>query len=277
MSEPPDLRKVEIDGRAVAYREAGEGPAVLLVHGWPTSSYLWRDVIPPIAERNRAIAIDLPGFGGSDKPLQTRYGFELFEAALSGLLERLGVDRVALAVHDLGGPVGVHWTLGNRDRVTKLALLNTLVYPEFSEAVQQFIQMCADPELREQITSPEGLEAGMRLGLGDPSGLTAESLAAVRAPFTTPDARRALADAGIGLQIEGFAEIAARLSELQIPVRAIYGEQDRILPDVADTIARVKRDLPQAEVTSLPDAGHFCQEEAGEAIGRMLAEFFART
>jgi len=269
-----EIQEVEVDGRTVAYREAGSGPAVLLIHGWPTSSYLWRDAIAAIGERNRAIAIDLPGFGGSDKPLQTRYGFELFEAAIDGLLQRLEVERVGLAVHDLGGPVGVHWTLGNRDRVTKLALLNTLVYPEFSAAVQQFLHMCTDPELREQLTSPEGLEAGMRLGLADQERLTEESLAAVREPFQTTDARRALADAGIGLDPAGFVEIAEHLSELQIPVTVVYGEQDRILPDVAETMARVKRDLPQAKVTSLPDAGHFCQEEAGVQIGRQLAEFF---
>lgn len=270
-----ELNQVEIEGRTIAYREVGSGPAVLLLHGWPTSSYLWRDAITAIGERNRAIALDLPGFGGSDKPLDTRYDFELFEAAIDGLLESLDIDRVGLTVHDLGGPVGVHWALRNRDRVTKLALLNTLVYPEFSPAVQAFIRACADPELRQKLTSPEGLEAGMRLGLADPERLTDESLAAVREPFGTPEACRALADAGMGLDPAGFTEIAEHLSELDIPVRVIYGEQDRILPDVAETMARVKRDLPQAQVTSLPDAGHFCQEEAGVQIGRLLAEFFA--
>lgn len=273
----PELRTADIDGRTIAYREAGTGPAVVMVHGWPTSSYLWRDVLPPVAERNRAIAIDLPGFGGSDKPLDTPYTFEVFGSALDGLLDRLGVDQLGLAVHDLGGPAGVHWALRNSERVTKLALLNTLLYPEFSPMVQEFIRRCADPELRDDLTSPEGLEFGMRFGLADPDRLTEDSLAAVREPFGTPEARRALADAGIGLQLEGFVEIADGLPGLQIPVRVIYGEQDRILPDVAETMERVKRDLPQAEVTPLPDAGHFCQEEAGAEIGRMLAEFFAPT
>jgi haloalkane dehalogenase len=116
---------------------------------------------------------------------------------------------------------------------------------------------------------------GMKLGLAAGDRLTAESLAAVREPFATPEARRALAAAGIGLDPAGFAEIAGHLAELDVPVRVIYGERDRILPDVAETMARVKRDLPQAEVTSLPDAGHFCQEEAGAEIGRLLASFFA--
>jgi len=267
--------EVNVDGRTIAYRELGSGAAVLLLHGWPTSSYLWRDVMPPIARRNRVLAPDLPGFGGSDKPVDVQYGFEFFGDALDGFLEALEVDRVALAVHDLGGPVGLHWALHRPERVSRLALLNTLVYPEFSEAVLAFVQACSTPELREQLTSPQGLEAAMRLGLADDASLTEEVIAAVREPFQDAQSRRALADAGIGLQPEGFAEIARLLPSLQVPVRILYGEQDRILPDVAETMARVKKDVPQAEVTALPQCGHFLQEEAPAEIGALLARFFA--
>jgi pimeloyl-ACP methyl ester carboxylesterase len=267
--------KLQVDGITLAYREQGSGPAVLLLHGWPTSSYLWRDVMPPIAERNRVIALDLPGFGASDKPQGARYDFDFFERALDGFLEALGVEQTGLAVHDLGGPIGVHWALDRPQRVTRLALLNTLIYPEFSEAVMAFIKACTDPQLRAQLTSPQGLEAAMRLGLADEARVTDEMLAAVREPFQTEAARRALADAGVGLSLEGFTDIAQRLSSLNMPVRVIYGEQDRILPDVAQTMARVQRDLPQAEITALAGCGHFLQEEAGPEIGSELARFFA--
>jgi haloalkane dehalogenase len=270
------LDKVQVDGLTIAYRELGSGPPVLLLHGWPTSSFLWRDVMEPVAEHNRVVAVDLPGFGASDKPLGVRYDFDLFERTLDGFLAALGIEEgVGLAVHDLGGPVGVHWALHRPERVTRLALLNTLVYPEFSEAVLQFITACSTPELREQLTSPAGLEAAMRLGLADEGHLTDELLGAVREPFQTAESRRALADAGIGLHPEGFVEIARLLPSLRIPVRVIYGAQDRILPDIADTMARVKRDLPQAEVTVLPACGHFLQEEAGGEIGTLLSRFFA--
>jgi pimeloyl-ACP methyl ester carboxylesterase len=271
------LSTVKVDGLELAYREQGSGPPVLLLHGWPTSSFLWRGVMPPIADHNRVVALDLPGFGASDKPLGIRYDFEFFGRALDGFLTALGIDAVALAVHDLGGPVGVHWALHRPQRVTRLALLNTLVYPEFSEAVLAFIKACTEPELRAQLTSPQGLEAAMRLGLADETKLTDEALAGVREPFEDEDSRRALADAGIGLEIEGFAEIARLLPSLQVPVRIVYGERDRILPDVAETMARVKRDLPQAEVTALPGCGHFLQEEAPQEIGELLARFFAES
>jgi haloalkane dehalogenase len=269
------LDTVDVDGLTIAYREAGAGPPVLLLHGWPTSSFLWRDVMPPIARRNRVVAIDLPGFGGSDKPLGARYDFGFFERTLDGFLGALGIDEVAIAVHDLGGPIGLHWAVNRPGRVTRAAILNTLVYPEFSEAVLAFIKACSTPELREQLTSPAGLEAAMRLGLADESKLTPEVVEEVRAPFEDADSRRALADAGIGLEPDGFAEIARLLPTLGVPVRIVYGERDRILPDVAETMARVQADLPQAEVTTLPECGHFLQEEAPARIGAELARFFA--
>jgi len=77
------------------------------------------------------------------------------------------------------------------------------------------------------------------------------------------------------LEPEGFAEIARLLPSLAMPVRVIYGERDRILPDVRETMTRVKQDLPQAEVTALPECGHFLQEEAPDEVGALLARFFA--
>jgi haloalkane dehalogenase len=271
------LSTVEANGLTLAYRDQGSGPPVLLLHGWPTSSYLWRNVIPAIARRNRVLALDLPGFGASDKPLGGRYDFEFFERAIDGFLESIQVDEIAIGVHDLGGPVGLHWALHRPDRVREVALLNTLVYPEFSEAVLMFLKACTEPELREQLTSPQGLEAAMRLGLAEEGRLTDEVIAAVREPFETDDARRALADAGIGLEPSGFEEIASMLPSLRVPVRIVYGERDRILPDVGETMARVKRDVPQAKVTALPDCGHFLQEEAPAEIGELLTEFFAES
>jgi pimeloyl-ACP methyl ester carboxylesterase len=269
------LETATVEGRTIAFREQGSGPPVLLLHGWPTSSFLWRNVMPPIARANRVVALDLPGFGGSDKPGGARYTFGFFEDAIDGFLAELGIDEVALAGHDLGGPVAVHWALDRQERVTRLALLNTLVYPEFSEAVMAFVKAATTPGVRERLTSPEGLEAAMRRGLADESKLTDELLAGVREPFQTDESRRSLADAGVGLEPEVFAEIARRLPSLRVPVRLVYGEQDRILPDVAETMARINRDVPDAQVTALPAAGHFLQEDAPEEVGELLARFFA--
>jgi haloalkane dehalogenase len=229
--------------------------------------------MPAIARANRVIAIDLPGFGESDKPTDVTYGFGFFDAVLDGFTAELGLDRVGLAVHDLGGPIGLHW--GMNGRVTRFAVLNTLVYPEVSPATVDFVLALSSPERRDELTSAAGLADVMRLGLADPARLTDEVIAAVRAPFHTDTDRLALAAAGVGLSLKGLADIARRLPSLDAPVRIVYGAQDRALPDVAETMARLAADLPTPpEVTVLPDCGHFLQEEAPERVGDLLAAFF---
>jgi pimeloyl-ACP methyl ester carboxylesterase len=278
LSTPP-LSSVTLDGdlagMTLTYRELGAGPPVVLLHGWPTSSFLWRNVMPALARHNCVLAVDLPGFGGSDKPVDVRYSFDLFERALNGFFDKLEVDVVGLVGHDLGGPIAVHWALRNPGRLTRLALLNTLLYPEFDPSVIDFVRGLSAPETRDPLVSPQGLADIMRLGLADPGTLTDEVLAAVTAPFAGREARLALAAAGIGLGARGFVEISQQLPALDVPIRLIYGERDRILPDVAQTMARVRRDLPHAELTALPECGHFLQEEAPERVGELLARFFA--
>jgi haloalkane dehalogenase len=263
---------VEVAGLRVHYLEAGSGEPVILLHGWPTSSYLWRNVIPHLAARRRVIAPDLPGFGLSEKPVGASYSFPFYERVLDGLCERLGIERTGLAVHDLGGPIGLYWALRRPGRLSALALLNTFVYPEASWAVKLFVLATYTPGVRELLVSPFGIAAVMRLGVERRERLTPDVLACYQEPFRDREARRALLAAGHGLHPDGLREIAQKLRTIQAPVRIVYGENDRILPDVGKTMARVVRDLPQAHVTLLPGCGHFVQEDAPIAVGRALRE-----
>jgi pimeloyl-ACP methyl ester carboxylesterase len=273
------VETIKLDsGLTIAYREAGRqhaGAAVLLLHGWPTSSYLWRDVMPAIAGHRRVVAVDLPGFGGSDKPTDVRYSFGFFAEAIDGVADRLGLGRVIPVGHDLGGPIALRWALDHPGRTAGLGLLNTLVYPEFSESVRQFVADLNDPVRRDRLTSPEGLTELMRSGMADPARLSGATIAEVLAPFGPAGARTALADAALGLEHGGFVDLARRIPELRIPLFIVYGVQDRVLPDVAETMRRVQRDVPGATVTALPDAGHFVMEDDAETVGRRLAEFVA--
>jgi pimeloyl-ACP methyl ester carboxylesterase len=273
----PVIAEVQVGDLTLRYREAGTGPPVLLLHGWPTSSFLWREVMKPIGRSNRVLALDLPGFGGSSKPPDASYSFPFHEQAIDGFLAAVDAERISLAVHDLGGPIGVHWAIRNRERVDRLALLNTLLYARPSLAVVGFVVAARLPGTRHLLTSPRGLDFAMRLGMHRKERLTDEVREAVREPFATAEARRVLAKTGYGLSPKGFTEIQRALPDLTWPVRVIYGERDRVLPDVAKTMAKVKRDIPHAEVTALPDAGHFLQEDDPERVGALLAEFFSPT
>lgn len=273
--------EVDVDGlRVHAYvtepREEPTGPPVLLVHGWPTSGSLWRNVAPPLAARRRVIAIDLPGFGRSGKPRDVRYDFGLFERCISGLLAAQGVDRVGLVVHDLGGPVGLHWAAQQpADRIERLALLNTLVYPELSLAVRAFLLAPRLPLAGGLMTSPWGLKKALEYGVGDRRRLRPDAVSGIQAPFADPADRHALMASILDLDVSGLEQVAAWVRGYRGPVRVIYGARDRYLPDVARTMRRVAADLPQTEVTVLEDCGHFLQEDRPEEVGRLLAAFFA--
>lgn len=272
-----ESRFVDIDGLNLHYLTAGpeDGEPVILVHGWPTSSFLWRNVMPSIAEHRRVVALDLPAFGRSSKPTDVSYSLRFYERVLGGFAEHLGADRVGLVVHDLGGPIGLYWAAHNSERIERLALLNTLVYTEMSWAVIAFVTACRLPGVRSYLTSPSGLRGAMRLGVHNRDRLDKGVIAAYQEPFKGKAARRALAKAGFGVHPNGLKEIVAWLPTVDVPVCLTYGARDRILPDVAETMARVKKDVPHAELHELPDCGHFLQEDRPDEIGKILGDFFA--
>ena len=274
-SVPIHSRTARVNNLDIHYLEAGQGTPLVLLHGWPTSSFLWRNIMPELAAHNRVIAPDLPGFGRSSKPLDVAYTFRFYQGVLDGLLQALDVDRTGLVVHDLGGPVGLFWATGNPDRITRLGILNTLVYPEMSWAVKLFMASLILPGVRELLVSQWGLRMAMRIGIRNKERLTQECLEGVSAPFVDAASRTALIKTATSLAPKGFALIAGRLKNIRCPVRVVYGAEDRILPDMARTAARLKVDLPQAEVTVIENCGHFLQEDRPKEVAELLAQFFS--
>lgn len=276
MSSAAESRFVEVDGLRLHYTEQGSGEPVLFLHGWPTSSYLWRNVMPAVAEERRAIALDMPGYGASEKPLDASYSFRFFERAVDGFLDALGIGRTGLVVHDVGGPIGLYWASQHPERLERLALLNTLVFSKLSWAAVAFIAAAKVPGVRGLLTSPSGIKRALRVGVRDKSKLTDEVVRAYQQPFESKESQRVLAKAGTSLHPDGLKTIESWLPQVSVPVRLLYGEKDRILPDVARTMNRVAELLPQAELSTLPDCGHFCQEERPDEIGAALSAFFSR-
>ena len=273
----PSSRRLTANSLNLHYLEAGEGDPILLLHGFPTSSHLYRNILPELGTTHRAIALDLPGYGLSDKPVDVTYDYELYADTLTGFLDGLGIERTHLLVHDLGGPAGLYWAVHNPGRVRSIAVLNTLVFPEVHWTVTAFLLALRTPGLRDFVTSPKGIVGTMKLGVVHKDRMNRETLTPYTAPFESKPARKALIKAGGGLGIGGLAKIAKKLPSLDVPLRLIYGEKDRVLPDVAKTMKRLHDLRPDAELTAIPNCGHFLQEDAPEEIAELLSAFFNRS
>lgn len=263
-------------GLRIFYREQGSGPPVLLLHGWPTSSQLWRNIAPRLAGARRVVALDLPGFGGSDKPTDTAYSFDFFEAVLNDALRALNIERAALVVHDLGGPVGLYWAVRHPERVEKLIILNTLVYPEIHWGPRMFLMGLNTPLLRRVFGTRGFIWLTLFLGMQRKDKLTRELQQMYQAPFEAPGARRAMIRTWGDLGRDGFTTISERLPKLPAPVRVIYGAKDPVLHDVAGTARRLQKDLPRVEITALDRCGHFLQEDDPETVARLMADFLSK-
>jgi haloalkane dehalogenase len=272
----PSSHYTEVNDLRLHYLEAGEGDPILLLHGFPTSSHLYRNILPELAKTHRAIALDLPGYGLSDKPLDVRYDYDFYADILDGFLDALGIGDTHLCVHDLGGPVGLYWAIQNPGRIPKLIILNTLVYAETSWAVKLFLLAMKTPGLRDYLVSPKGIVATMKLGVVNKGRLNREALTPYTAPFEDPAARKALIKAASALGTAGLAKIARELPTYQTSIRLIYGENDLVLPDIAKTMHRLQSDHPQAELTPLKNCGHFLQEDEPKRVGHLISEFLNR-
>jgi haloalkane dehalogenase len=285
-----DLRHSEIDiaGVRLAYRHAGEGPPpVVFLHGNPTSSYLWRDVLGPVSAVARCIAPDLVGMGRSGRSTadaDQRYRFTDHRRYVDGFFEALGLYDVILVGHDWGGVLAIDWARRHPDSVRGIAYLETLTAPVTWDSPN-----APAPELFQKLRGPEGddlvLEQNVFVETVLPSGilrdLSPDELAAYRAPFTVPgESRRPLLTWAREIPIDGtpadvhdiVAANAAWMATSQVPKLFVNGDPGALL--TGPLRERCRRWPNQREVTVR--GSHFLPEDSGGAIAAALVDWIGR-
>jgi pimeloyl-ACP methyl ester carboxylesterase len=278
-------RTAEIDGVDVFYREAGRAgaPVVVLLHGFPTSSYMFRDLIPSLADRYRIIAPDYPGFGQSGTPDRGRfsYSFARYAELVDALLTKLHIERYALYVQDYGAPVGYRLALRHPERVTALIIQNGNAYEEgLKEFWTPIKAYWADgskqhrEELRAGLT-PAATRGQYLDGVRDPSRVAPDSWVHDQALLDRPGIDEIMLDlfrdyAG---NVALYPQFQAFFRTHRPPTLIVWGQNDIIFP--ADGARAYLRDLPDAELHLL-DTGHFALEDRGEQIATLMRDFLAR-
>ena len=273
-----------VNGTAIFYREAGakDAPAILLLHGFPTSSHMFRNLIPVLAERYHVIAPDLPGFGFSDAPHRKtfRYTFENLANVIDYFTQAIGLDRYAIYIFDYGAPVGLRLALAHPERITAIISQNGNAYEEgLSQGWNPIQKYWKEPTLANRAAlrdflTPEAVKSQYLHGVPD------ETLVAPEA-YELHSAL--LARTGNDeIQLDLFLDYASNVAlypkfqeyfrTRRPPLLAVWGKNDPFfLPKGADAY---RRDIPDAEVL-LFDTGHFALETHAVEITAAINEFLA--
>ena len=266
-------REFEAGGVRSFVREEGEGDPVVLMHGIPVSSFLYRKVVPLLAElRLRGVAFDLPGLGLAERPTAFDYSWSGLGRWTGDAIDALGIDRCHLVLHDIGGPIGLEWALRDRDRVRSLTVLDTLI------AVDGFrrhwaMAMAAPPligRLWVMTTRPPVARwLFYAVGIADRSATPAHEVDAHIALLHRDDGGRAFQRIVRGFEATAEKErfYVAGLSEASWPSRIVWAESD---PALGETQMRAAEEAVQARARILP-AKHFLQEDQAPAIAETIS------
>lgn len=282
---PPAKKTVQVHGHSMAYVEVGEGDPIVFQHGNPTSSYLWRNVMPHLESLGRLIACDLIGMGDSDKLEPSgpdRYGYREQRDFLFELWERLGIDRnVVLVVHDWGSALGFDWASQHPERVAGIAYMEAIVMPvswdDWPPDARRVFQGFRSPAGEEMVLTKnlfvEGVLPAATLG-----GLSDEVMAEYRRPFAElGEGRRPTLSWPRQIPIDGepadvvkiVEDYGAWLAGSRVPKLFVNAEPGSILTGRAREFCRTWPN--QREVTV--SGSHFVQEDSPDAIGAAVAEF----
>ena len=283
-----EYRTLDVNGVEIFYREAGprEAPTILLLHGFPSSSFMFRELIPALADRYHVIAPDYPGFGQSAFPPANAfaYTFENYARAMDAFVRSLGIERFVLYIQDYGAPIGLRLALLEPERLAGLIVQNGNAYEEgLSDAWDPLKAFWREPTAanREKLRgwlNAEGVREQYIAGV--PKGLLSRF-----SPDTwTLDWSLLNRPGNIDVQLDLFGDyrtnvdlyprFQAMLRERRPPTLVVWGEHDPFFT-TAGALA-YRRDVPDAEVHLL-EAGHFALETHGAEIASRIRAFLSRS
>lgn len=281
-------RTTTVRGLEIHYREAGpaDAPVVLLLHGFPTSSHMFRELIPRLADRYRLIAPDHIGFGRSAAPAATdfRYSFAELAAITGEFTEQLGIDRYALYIQDYGAPIGLRLALAHPERVTAIVTQNGNAYEEGlgKEAWAPVLALIAErtPQTEapvREISSPDGIKWQYLHGVPEeyrelvaPEAYEHDAALMAR-PGQSEIQLDLISDYGSNFAL--YPAFHAYFRDSQVPLLAAWGAHDEIF--VPAGALAFQRDLPKSEIHLLP-TGHFALETHAAQIADLVRDFLAR-
>ena len=282
---PFESKFLEVRGSKMHYVEQGEGDPILFLHGNPTSSYLWRNVIPHMSGHGRCIALDLIGMGKSDKP-DLEYRFFEHANYVEDFIDALGLSNITLVIHDWGSGLGFHYAALQPDRIKAIAFMEAIVLPvpswdTFSSDFKEIFQSFRTEKVGWDLIVNKNFFVEKILPSGVVRELTEEEMNVYREPYLEPETRKPLWRWPNEIPIEGepsdvneaVLKYNAKLVEWDIPKLLFYAEPGAILPKPAVEWCEVNL----KNLTSINlGKGHYLQEDHPHAIGEGIAEWYRK-
>lgn len=278
-------RSTTIDGVKLFYREAGpaDGPVVLLLHGFPTSSHMFRNLIPLLADRYRVIAPDYPGYGQSDAPDPAQFAYTFAHCAdlMDRLMSELKATRYALYVMDYGAPVGYRLALKHPERVSGLIIQNGNAYDEgllaFWDPIKAYWTE-GSVERREALSfmvTPETTRFQYTDGMSDLSHISPDNWVHDQALLDRPGNKEIQLDMlyDYRTNVPLYPDFQAFFRDYAPPTLIVWGKNDTIFPE--EGAHPYLRDLPDAEIHIL-DSGHFALEDKLSEMAPLINDFLDR-
>jgi haloalkane dehalogenase len=282
---PFESKYAEVLGSRMHYVENGSGDPILLLHGNPTSSYLWRNVIPHLSGLGRCVAPDLIGMGKSDKP-DIGYRFVDHARYLDGFIEALGLTNITFVIHDWGGALGFYWARRNPDKVKGIAFMETITRPltwdEWPEAAKRAFQGFRTPDVGEDLILKRNMFVEQVLPSAVMRKMSDEEMAYYRAPYETRESRLPTLQWPREIPIEGepadvheiVAENAKWMCESDVPKLLCWAEPGAIMAAVVRWCEENVRNLKSVNVGG---GIHFIPEDQPDAIGEAVGEWMKET
>jgi pimeloyl-ACP methyl ester carboxylesterase len=268
-------RNLLVDGVRLAYRDRGEGEPVVFVHGTPSWSHEWRHVVPAVeAAGHRVVTYDLLGYGDSERPLDRDTSVAAQTDLLVGLLDALGLGRPSLITHDIGGAIGQRIAVLHPQRARRLMLIDTVSYDSWpSETWREIIKTRLDSYAAMSAADfEEMLTRQLRMTVAGTMG--DDDLRPYLAPHRTPLGRTSFFEHQVRHYDSRYTEeLTDRLGAIAMPVRIVWGAQDRWQP--VGYAERLAADIPGAELVVVPHAGHFLMEDEPERVTREVLDFLS--
>lgn len=268
--EPADATYLNVDGTRVRYVDVGEGPAVVLLHGFASSIENWTAVMPRLVRDHRVIAIDLRGFGWTDRPVAD-YSPDAQAKMLKALLDERGVTgKISIVAHSWGSSVALAYALAQPQQIERIALYDAWVYDDQLPSMFHMARAQGVGEILFSLFYDQRADERIALGFYDPEIIPEKLVEEVDVAFARPGTRFAALEAVRGMK---FDEMETRYHRITVPTLLLWGREDLVTP--VSIGERLVRQLPNAKLVVYPRCGHFPMIEAVSESTRDLQEFLS--